>query len=178
MFGLFADVVPLIIGCDWDLSFRQLIDRVRRRIVDIHAHAELPYGALREAMADEKVEMPPHHFEIHLPTQAPPMKFAGLEFRSEEGDRKSHRGMHFRFDEVRELDNGCTVFFDARIYDPSRMRDLVGRLVRFIEAVSEQPDTSLRQAIELSGVSRDLPTRPSKSRPAADRPRQEWPPAP
>ena len=152
VFGLFSQRLPLILSCDWDASLRQLVRYVRRRIAEVQAHADIPFDLLQSALAEKGIEIPAIHYRIHMPTQSPPLRLGGLELRHDQPGWRSHGGIMFRFDQLREQSGGCATLFDARIYDPSRMPALVDAFVRFAAAVAREPDAPIRAAVAASGL--------------------------
>jgi hypothetical protein len=47
-------------------------------------------------------------------------------------------------------EHGCRVTFDARIYDPARVRKWVDQFVRFLNAASEHPDLPLAKLLAMA----------------------------
>jgi amino acid adenylation domain-containing protein len=152
IFGLFANGVTLILRLNWEMSFRDFLGESRRCIGEAQARAEIPYDVLRTEMAAEGIDVPPHYFKIHMPMQRPPIRVAGIEMRPDKSlwvPRPT--GITFRFDQLDEA-NGCFLTFDGRIYDPSRMRDLLVRMSRFADTVATNPEASLEHSVLASGL--------------------------
>ncbi len=88
------------------------------------------------------------------------MSFAGVEFQPDVIFGWSNpSGISFVVNDAGERDAGNVVIFDPRLHDWPLMEDFVGRIARFTDLVSQQPDASIQQSIDESGVVRNLPRR-------------------
>lgn len=151
MFGLFANAAPLVLGCDWEASFHDLVDHVRQQVLATQERAELPLSQLIAGLKEETVEPPGLFFWVHLPTRNPPLRAGALEFRSDTGFGRPLGGITLGFNQVRE-ESDCGLSFDARIYATAGMRDFVNRLSGFIRAASRDPDATLRELLCAAAV--------------------------
>jgi non-ribosomal peptide synthetase component F len=153
MFGPFANVAVVPVHCDWELTFRDFVGRVARTIIDVQAHAAIPFDQLQAELDAQGVAMPARHLFLHMSTARPPLRFAGLEVKwqsAKMGRPPSIRTL-VRFDQYRE-GTGCYLSFDGRIYDPAGMAEFCGHIGRFMEAAARNPDLSLGKLVEAAGV--------------------------
>jgi len=168
VFGPFAGLVPMILGCDWDVAFRESIRSIRSHIAEIQAHKDIPFAIDNAGTPEEEIELPVLPVRVRTAFQLPSTTVAGVAFRNDDVVLPPKpRGLCFVLDEIEEQDAGNQVVFDARIYDPALMRDFVERLGRFTETAAQRPDASIWQAIAASGVRRNLPGRRPDGRPPA-----------
>ncbi len=142
MFGFFANVVTLRLRLAPDLTFRQALTRVRAGVLDTSPHTEFPYEKLREELMSAGIVAP----EIQLifnPAGHVALKIAGLELATM---RRRYTTMPWGFtfgpNQARESSE-CGAAFDARIYDPSRVREFLGRFQRLAAEVRSEPDRPL-----------------------------------
>ena len=144
IFGLFANVVPLVIEIDRNASFHDLVDHVRIAMLRAHEVADLPFEELAAGLKEQGMVMPSPPFWVHTATPSPPIRVADLEIRKENSAPPMPiNGMIAQFDLQREEDH-CTLSFDPRLFAKAELHDLVDRLVQFIEHAASNPDAPLR----------------------------------
>jgi len=147
MFGFFANLVTLRLRFDPDRTFREWLSDVRRTVSDAAAHGDVPYEELFAALTARGFEPPPIRAIINRSTEHPALQFAGLKMTT-----RTHAGHHMPWGfsisiENRNHDRDSSVHFDAGIYDPAGVREFVARYENLLDAVSQQPDTPLRELI-------------------------------
>jgi hypothetical protein len=142
MLGWFSNLVSLRLRLAPDLSFRQALAAVRDRVIETTQHSEFPYGDLRERLLAEGIA--PHEPQLifnHGDPRNP--RIAGLDLAVM---RRSYPVMPwgFTFAPNRRIEsNQCSVSFDARIYDPARVRGFVERYKDLAAGVCSDPDRPL-----------------------------------
>ncbi len=143
VFGLFANLVPLVIDIDRNASFNDLVDKVRIAMLGAHDVAELPFEELAAGLKEEGVVMPGPPFWIQMATPSPRIRGGGLELHREDSlPSMPINGMIARFDLQREADR-CALSFDPYLFGKSELQELVNRLVRSVEYVARNPDEPL-----------------------------------
>ncbi len=155
MFGLFANTLPLVLDCNQDSTFRDLVGHVRLQVAMAQEFAEIPFEELAAGLREEDVDIPGLPFWIHTTTPFPPVHRAGLQLTKEiyEGRRPVRGVIVLRLNQLEE-ENNCVLAFDPRIYRMAGMKDVADRLVRFIGAAAGSPDATIRELIQQSGIDR------------------------
>jgi amino acid adenylation domain-containing protein len=149
MLGVFTNPVTIVLDCDLTTTFREWLAVVRRRFLEIHAHADIPYEWLRRKMHKQNVIMPEIRAIIYTGTPDDVVRFAGLEMISLERPlEKMPWGMVVRLTE--EDEKSCSVRFDAGRYDPAGVRRLMARFNHLLDAASREPDVPINELLGLS----------------------------
>jgi non-ribosomal peptide synthetase component F len=144
MMGYFCDIGVLRTKASSDLSFLELLCRVRETVVSAHAHEDMPFDLLGE--------------ELGKSGKAPPDLRALFTFEtfsegaSRLGDLEVSRipvytkSMPWRF-QMRVRDSrgrfSGLAKFDARLHDPHLVRRMMRAYVRLLEAVVRRPEGRL-----------------------------------
>lgn len=142
MFGFFSNALTLRLGVAPDLTFRQVLARVRTCVVDTSPHSDFPYELLCERLGAEGI-VPPEIRLIFNPGRSDPMHFGGLELTTM--DRKYATmpwGFTFGPQQPREATD-CGAAFDARIHDPAGVGAFVTRFQQLAARVCDEPDRRL-----------------------------------
>ncbi len=128
LFGCFTHLAALRLSSDGEPTVAQWLSRVRAAVLDAGEHADLPYESAAEELAREGVALP-GVLVLFAPMEAHQSKrFAGIELGPAEQSLEHYMpsGFSFLVDRDHEQD-GCRTDFDARIYDPARVRAFVER---------------------------------------------------
>jgi amino acid adenylation domain-containing protein len=150
MLGLFTNPVAVILNCDLTNTFREWLLTVRQRFLAVQAHADIPYEWLRREMHNQNVVMPEIRAMLNVGQPHRALRFAGLELVSlGQLFDKMHWGFVVRVAEEDE-EQDCSVYFDAGIYDPAGVRDLIDRFKHLLDAVSRKPDSPINELLGLS----------------------------
>jgi hypothetical protein len=147
MFGFFVNLATLRLHCDGSLSFRQWVSAVRKKVGDAQSRGEVPYEQLCDELRKQGVNPPEIRAIFSVSDHTAPVRFGGLELTWL--DRRMERmpwGFSLTFDQYDEQRRN-RVAFDARLYDPNGVRELLAQFVRFLAAVSARPDEPLKQLL-------------------------------
>ncbi len=174
LIGLFSSTVPVRVAVDREMTFRELLARVRIAMLEAHDHQDVPLGVLLDALPS-----PPGARRAHVPQ-------ALFNFRNMPFVRPSLPGL-----EVHAVDmfNGCCVTdldlevsergegrecelrYSAELYDECTASRLLAHFGTLLEAIAASPDEtagrlSLLTAeerrkilVEWNDTARELPAR-------------------
>jgi hypothetical protein len=114
----------------------------------MQSHADLPHDRLHRQMRAWKVKMPTARVVLSIGWSHPCVRSADLEitFVPERFNDAVPALFDMKFDPANEATN-CGLFFDARVYDPEKVRGFVDRFIRLLEQVSSRPDIAIKEAI-------------------------------
>jgi non-ribosomal peptide synthetase component F len=144
MLGWFSNLVTLRLRLEADLSFRQVLERVRSCVINTSPHTDLPYDGLAQRLAEEGIATPVIRL-IYNPTVHRPPRLADLGL---EVMRRRFSAMPWEFsiapDRARESSE-CEVAFDARIHDPLGVRLFLERFQSLAGAVCAEPDRPVEE---------------------------------
>ena len=174
MIGPFANLVPLVIRCDPDATFRDHVRRVMVEVTDAHRYADMPLAALHHELAAHGVEMPAPFLWIHVPTPSPPVIAGGLSIHQRAAPYVGASGIVMvRFNPLDE-ERESTISVDPRLYAPELLDDLAARLRAFAGAAARRPEMTLSElaaatedAVPRRGPETATRTTPGSPRPAA-----------
>jgi amino acid adenylation domain-containing protein len=142
MFGFFSNVVTLRLRLAPDLTFRQVLERVRACVTDTSPHTDFPYELLCEQLRNEGIVAP----EIRLifnPSNQPPLRISNLEV-TRLGRRYATMPWGFTFGLNRHCEaTDCGAAFDARVHDPAGVRGFLDRFQELAAEVGREPDRRL-----------------------------------
>jgi amino acid adenylation domain-containing protein len=150
MFGDFSNQAILRLRCDPKQTFREWLPKVRKMVGEAQAHAEIPSKRLREQLLRRGVRPPDIRVIFTVSEHTGPVRFGGLEVV---WLKRRMEGMPWGFSVTLDQHNeehSCRVSFDARIYEPSRVRKWLDRFVRLLHAVSHNPDLSVGKLLAIS----------------------------
>ncbi len=148
MFGCFTHLVPLRLACTGQLTVGAWLARVRTAVLDAGEHAELPYEHATEELAREGVALP-QVLVLFAPSEVhPARRFAGIELTPCEHSLEHYMpsGFSFMVDRDHEGD-GCRTDFDARIYEPARVRAFIERYRRLAGLFCGDPERQLGELV-------------------------------
>ena len=147
MFGLFANLTTLRFHCDPRSTFREWVSTVRKKVGDIQAQAEIPYEQLCNDLRLQGVTPPEIRAIFTVADHTGTMRFGGLELTCL--DRRIETmpwGFSLNFDQHNELQR-CRATFDATAYDPTGVRELIGRFLHLLDVASASPDLRLSELL-------------------------------
>jgi hypothetical protein len=146
MIGFFSNAVTLRLRLTPDLSFRQVLTRVRACVIETSPHADFPYEQLREGLLADGITPPELKSIFNIAEQAP-QRIAELELRLlGRAYEAMPWGFTFAVDRHREAGE-CGVQFDARIYDPEPIRRFIAEFQGLTARVSAHPDRPIGHAL-------------------------------
>ena len=149
MIGLFANVTMIVLRCDWGLSFAEWLLVVRQRVLEVLSHSEMPNAVLNAEMKRRNVFIPPIPVSLSVMKTESPLAFGGLELSS--GDRSMPEGKGLRIG-IDPRDEQHSALFDARIFDPARLKEMIESYRRLLDVASRHPDYSLQELLRMAGV--------------------------
>jgi hypothetical protein len=148
VFGYCNMPAMFVFDCQQQWTFRELLSHIRVRISAMQAHADFPYDRLHQEMRIWKVKMPTARVMLSTAWSHPCIRSDGIEITClpDRFNNPTPALFDLKFDPINEETN-CSVFFDARVYDPMKVRAFVDGFVRLLEFVSSRPDATIRTAI-------------------------------
>jgi amino acid adenylation domain-containing protein len=150
MFGDFVNLATLRLRCDHAQTFREWLSVVQKTVGETQAHSEIPYERLCEELRRRGVNPPEIRVIFSVREHTAPVHFGGLELTWL--DRRIENmpwGFCVAFDQHNE-EARCRLSFDARIYNPMRVRKWLDRFVRLLNAVSDNPDLPVGKLLAMS----------------------------
>jgi amino acid adenylation domain-containing protein len=148
MFGPFANLMTLRFRYENAQPFSQWLESARDLVGQAQARGEIPYEQLREELSKRNVPMPEIGAIFGVSEHTAAMRLGAAEMiwgRRSLGAMPW--GFSLDFNQHNESDK-CRAMFDARLYDPAGVRNLIARLTRFLDAVSRDPDRPIVQLLD------------------------------
>ncbi|WNM31471.1 amino acid adenylation domain-containing protein [Streptomyces sp. Li-HN-5-11] len=150
--GCFVNTLVLRTDTSGDPTFRELLARVRQTDLAAHAHQDLPFEQLVEALNPPRSLARHPLFQVMLafrPTAGPHLRLPGLDTRTlpvETGATKID--LTFNLGERRAPDGSPDgiegiLQYSADLFDRSTAQELADRLERLLRAAVEAPDASI-----------------------------------
>jgi amino acid adenylation domain-containing protein len=147
IFGFFVNMAILRIRYEPKKSFREWLPAVRDTVLEAEAHSGIPYENLRDELLKQGVKPPDINVIFHVSRNRSSFEFGDLTFD----------WMDQHFDTMpwgfvmNPSDNddrhGCRTLFDANLYDPAAVRDLVERYKHLLDAISCNPDETMEKLL-------------------------------
>ncbi|CAN5909903.1 hypothetical protein BH11VER1_BH11VER1_09830 [soil metagenome] len=150
LYGFFANLITMRFRCDLALTFREHLRNVNRAFSGAQARAEIPYEQLCEELRKSGSNPPEIRMIFRTSDRAPFIRFGGLELTRIDwrAQLKARMPWGFSLDfDKSDVEHGCCAFFDANLYDPTGVHDLIQRLCRFLDAAGLQPDLSMAESL-------------------------------
>jgi hypothetical protein len=152
MLGLFANLAILKFCCDCEMPFSIWLATVRRTVVDVRAHAEIPYEQLCNSLRQEGVIVPEIRAIFSASRRNAKARFDDLSSSWLDWRTASMPwGFSILRDET-ETEHACWTTFDAGLYDPTEVRNFIDRFRRLLNVISLQPNLSIARLLALSNV--------------------------
>jgi amino acid adenylation domain-containing protein len=157
MLGHVTNLVTLRFRCDLNSTFREWLALVRKRMIEIAAHAELPYEELRKELSTRKALPPDIRVIFNMTADHATEYFAGLKMNVMEGTVNNMPwGFSITLDE-RSDHAGFSVAFDAAMYDPSGVRAFINRLSHLLDDISRNPELRIDESLAKAGRTTQFP---------------------
>ncbi|MFB7600638.1 amino acid adenylation domain-containing protein [Streptomyces sp. NPDC056160] len=140
--GFFVNTLPVRVGCPPQVSFRELLDRVREAALGAFAHQDLPFEALVETLAPERdlSHTPLVQVTFQL-LDAPDEK---LVLHGTDCTSLGFSGVTSRFDLSLDIVSGrdgkrCLLTYCPDLFDRPRMEVLADHYLTLLDAAANDP---------------------------------------
>jgi non-ribosomal peptide synthetase component F/acyl carrier protein len=147
IFGFFANPVALRLRFEGNPGFRDWVGEVRAAVIEMSAHARIPYEALWEELHAAGISPPEIGSIFSVSDPMSPARFAGLEMTPL--DRVYARMPWGLTIQPRREWYGerCLAAFDATVLHPRAVRIFLKRYQRLLERICAEPDRPLRELV-------------------------------
>ena len=150
MFGCFVNLTPLRLRCDPARTFREWLPVMRKIVGETQARSGIHYEQLCGELRKRGVNPPEVGVIFSMSEHNAPLHFGGLELTwLNQHIENMPWGFNLVFDPHNE-EHQCHAAFDARIYNPARVRVWLRRFMRFLDAASRSSDLSIGQLLAMS----------------------------
>ena len=149
MMGYFCDLSVLRTSVSSDLSFLDLLRRVRETVLNAHAYEDMPFDVLGEELR-KCGQVPPDLRAIFMfePVSQQSFRLGDLEVDQLKVDARTTMPWKLQIHVRDEGEAFCGwTTFDARLHDPQLVRRMMRDYVRLLEALIREPSTRLCDAI-------------------------------
>jgi amino acid adenylation domain-containing protein len=165
MLGDFADLVTFRYHLDPACNFRDWLSFVRRRFTETEAHCQVPYEQIRNELLHDGIRLPDPQIIFHRREEFLSARFGGLRLTPVvEKPRTMPWGLTLIL-MGHDDDDRYLTRFNAGIYDPAGVREMIDRYRRVLDVVSRAPDRPVCELLEMSEVEfSPAPTRWSNER--------------
>lgn len=140
VFGYFANLAALRFAIGRGRSAEENLAEIKKRIGELQAppRAEIPFEMLRELLKERGTDLPAPRAIFSTTEHTAPLHFGGVEmtWRERVSDAMPW-GFTLSFDRHHEA-TANRAWFDARIYDPGKVREFLEEFSRFLEPCSEE----------------------------------------
>jgi amino acid adenylation domain-containing protein len=166
LIGLFVNQIVLRHDLSGDLSFRELLHRVRRLTLEAYAHQDAPFDKLVEAINPPRDPSRTPLFQVKIVLQNTP-----AEARTVRQLTLSALGLENRtakFDLLLNLTESasgltCSLEYASDLFEPTTIDRLLERFAAVLRTVSEQPEARLSEIEQILGL-RDLQAQEERAR--------------
>ncbi|WP_164021375.1 non-ribosomal peptide synthetase [Pyxidicoccus trucidator] len=146
LIGFFINQLPLRARLDGDLTFRELLGRVRQTSLGAYAHQDLPFEELVKALNPERSQGHAPLFQVKLVLQNQPastLEVSGLTLRGETADVGTSRlDLTLSVEETaRGLE--CSCEYRTDLFEAATIDRLMRHLGRVLEAGAARPESRL-----------------------------------
>ncbi len=140
--GFFVNTLPVRVGCPSELSFRELLDRVREAALDAFAHQDLPFETLVETLAPERDLS--HNPLVQVTFQLLDAPDEKLVLHGTDCTSLGFGGVTSRFDLSLDIISGRdgkrgVLTYCPDLFDRARMDVLVGHYLTLLGAAADDP---------------------------------------
>ena len=148
LIGFFVNTLPLRTDLSGDLTFRELLGRIRESTLDAFAHKDLPLAKLVEELKPGRSSNQTPLFQVLFTLEyleTPSLRLEGLNFKPLEFD------FHWaKFDlslAVSERSGGLRASFnyDTDLFDAATIRRMAGHYQRLLEGIVADPGQPISQ---------------------------------
>jgi hypothetical protein len=145
--GCCATAAILQLRCDGNVTFRELLISVRDRLRAMQARADVPYDHVHREMRAWRIKMPQGRAIMSVAWTHATLRCGDIEIASLPDRNITAPPLQFdtKFDMQNEAEN-CSVLFDARTYDPEKVRGFIARFKAVLDHVSLAPDRRIGDA--------------------------------
>jgi hypothetical protein len=150
MLGHVTNLVTLRFRFELNCTFHEWLTLVRKRMIEIAAHAELPYDELRKELSARNAPPPDIRVIFNMTADHATEYFAGLKMNLRERTANSMPwGFSMTLDE-RSDHTGSSVAFDTAMYDSSGVRAFINRLSHLLDAISQNPELRIDELLAIA----------------------------
>ncbi|MEV0945556.1 amino acid adenylation domain-containing protein [Rhodococcus sp. NPDC049939] len=156
--GRFVNTVVLRVECDPDLSFTELVERVRERDLEAFAHADMPFERLVERLNPVRSQSFSPLFQVMLAFQnyaQSRVELPGLTVSPVQADWAAvPLDLSMSVGEANDGGYEGTLEYATDIFDPGTAAQIGERFVRVLEAVVDDPSILVRDVSVLGASER------------------------
>jgi amino acid adenylation domain-containing protein len=151
LIGCFINALALRGDLTGDPTFRELLARVRRAVIEAHTHEDLPFDKLVEELNPERGEGQPPFFQVVFSygTPRPPLVVPGLTITPVE----TENAFEAKYDLIlliSQADEGLegALTYSTDLFKPSTIARMAARFEALLRAVAARPEAHLRELVE------------------------------
>jgi amino acid adenylation domain-containing protein/non-ribosomal peptide synthase protein (TIGR01720 family)/FkbM family methyltransferase len=157
MIGFFVNTLVIRGDLSGDLHFRALLRRVRERVLEAHAHQELPFERLVEELNVERslghTPLYQVNFGFH-PAPGGELALGDLELESVDAERRQVKfDLNLTLSEAGDAIDG-ELSYRTDLFDAATVDTLIGHFVRLVETVAAHPERPLSRVQVLDEAER------------------------
>jgi amino acid adenylation domain-containing protein len=151
--GVFVDTVVLRVDVSGNPTFRELLERVRTRMLDAIAHQRLPFEQLVRALAPERqlARHPLYQVMLTLVPAEPLPAFTGLEVEEVAAARSSSPIDLTVFLEPRGGEYEAVWEYSTDLFERRTIERMQGQFLQLLDAVVADPDRPLDELLAADG---------------------------
>ncbi len=156
--GVFVDTVVLRVDVSGNPTLRELVGRVRTRMLDAIAHQRLPFEQLVRALAPERQLGRHPLYQVMLtlvPAEEPPA-LEGLEIEEIASERASSPIDLTVFLEPHGSDYEAIWEYDTDLFEPTTITRMQSHFLQLLAAAIDDPDRPIAELEMLSAAEREL----------------------
>jgi hypothetical protein len=151
IFGPFIYLLPVRIRSEPDRTFRQWVSAVKRSMAGFERRGSIPFETVYEELGRRGVRLPAMQMVFNVVQPSSHHRLGDLELTPGGGRAPGMQtGFHMQFSQGSA--NTCAVHFDARVFDPVKVRPIVDAFRAFLEAAAGGPDLTVRELVAKSGL--------------------------
>ncbi|MBA3258986.1 MAG: AMP-binding protein, partial [Gemmatimonadales bacterium] len=153
LIGFFVNSLAMRTDLSGDLSFRQLLRRVRETTLGAFAHQELPFERLVEELGPERLQDRNPVFQVMFTLQNTPraaLELPGLALHHVPTDTGTAKFDLTLYTQEQANGLGVTVEYSTDLFEASTIVRLIGHLETLLEAIVADPDRQIH-ALPLAG---------------------------
>ena len=157
LIGFFLENLVLRADLSRDVPFVELVDQVRRSVLDAYAHGEVPFSKLVQALRPQRDLGGNPFYRVKIDFQNLPLpegRFQDLELRFLDYEpRRVHSDLTLYVLDARD-ELALTLEYRTDLFEPATIQRLMAGLTGILTRVAEAPETrlaDLRQAWKFAG---------------------------
>ena len=154
--GVFVDTVVLRVDLSGNVSYRELLDRVRKRTLDAIAHKRLPFERLVRALQPDRQlgRHPLYQVMLTLVPAASPLELADLQSEEIKTERASAPIDLTVFLEQQGSELEAIWEYSTDLFDPETIGRMQAHFLRLLDAVASEPDRPIDELEMLTDAER------------------------